>query len=104
MPAAGSIVRVDHAVNPWDEAFCAFLAEKQRRSGSRRTVEGYSRMLQHSFLVPAVSPPTRSHGKTRSPGAHGSGSPGASHLSPFVRQAPAVRPRVHRGREPLPRP
>jgi site-specific recombinase XerD len=27
----------------------AFLAEKERRSGSRRTVEGYSRMLQHFF-------------------------------------------------------
>src|SRR5713101_6476200 len=29
----------------WDEAIYAFLAEKLRRSGSRRTVEGYSRML-----------------------------------------------------------
>ena len=27
----------------------AFLAEKQRRSGSRRTLEGYSRMIQHFF-------------------------------------------------------
>ena len=31
--------------SPWDEAIYAFLAEKGRRSGSRRTVEGYSRML-----------------------------------------------------------
>src|SRR5712691_12492008 len=31
--------------SPWDEAIYAFLAEKLRRSGSRRTVEGYSRML-----------------------------------------------------------
>jgi len=29
----------------WDEALYAFLAEKGRRSGSRRTVEGYARML-----------------------------------------------------------
>jgi len=33
----------------WEQALYAFLAEKERRSGSRRTVEGYSRMLQHFF-------------------------------------------------------
>jgi len=33
----------------WERALYAFLAEKERRSGSRRTVEGYSRMLQHFF-------------------------------------------------------
>ncbi len=33
----------------WHRAFYAFLAEKERRSGSRRTVEGYSRMLQYFF-------------------------------------------------------
>src|SRR5260370_4771096 len=31
--------------SPWDEAIYAFLAEKLRRSGSTRTVQGYSRML-----------------------------------------------------------
>src|SRR5712691_11634067 len=31
--------------SPLDEMLMAFLAEKLRRSGSRRTVEGYSRML-----------------------------------------------------------
>ena len=31
--------------DPWAEVLMAFLAEKLRRSGSRRTVEGYSRML-----------------------------------------------------------
>lgn len=29
----------------WERTLLAFLAEKQRRSGSRRTVESYSRML-----------------------------------------------------------
>ena len=29
----------------WTQTVVAFLAEKQRRSGSRRTVEGYARML-----------------------------------------------------------
>jgi len=30
----------------WDVAVYAFLAEKERRFGSRRTMEGYSRMLR----------------------------------------------------------
>ena len=29
----------------WAQTVVAFLAEKERRSGSRRTVEGYARML-----------------------------------------------------------
>jgi len=33
----------------WERALYAFLAEKEQRSGSRRTVEGYSRMLQDFF-------------------------------------------------------
>jgi hypothetical protein len=30
-------------VPAWQQTVVAFLAEKERRSGSRRTVEGYSR-------------------------------------------------------------
>ena len=33
----------------WQRSLYAFLAEKEQRSGSRRTVEGYSRMLQDFF-------------------------------------------------------
>jgi len=33
----------------WERALVAFLVEKERRSGSRRTVDGYSRMLQAFF-------------------------------------------------------
>src|SRR5665213_4283479 len=40
----------------WQQALYAFLAEKERRSGSRRTVEGYSRMLQHFFGQTAKTP------------------------------------------------
>jgi hypothetical protein len=29
----------------WTQTVMAFLVEKERRSGSRRTVEGYARML-----------------------------------------------------------
>jgi len=32
-------------VPAWMQTVVAFLAEKERRSGSRRTVEGYARML-----------------------------------------------------------
>ena len=35
--------------SPWDQACYAFLVEKGNRSGSRRTVESYSRMLWHFF-------------------------------------------------------
>jgi len=35
--------------NPWDQALYAFLVEKGNRSGSRRTVEGYGRMLWPFF-------------------------------------------------------
>ncbi len=41
--------RADESASHWDKALYAFLAEKERRSGSRRTVESYSRMLQHCF-------------------------------------------------------
>jgi integrase len=48
--------------SPWDETLLAFLVEKGRRSGSRRTVEGYSRMLWPFFArlrktPPEVTPP-----------------------------------------------
>src|SRR3989337_249845 len=44
-----AIVRPNEPAGKWDQAFYAFLAEKERRSGSHRTVESYSRMLQHCF-------------------------------------------------------
>lgn len=40
----------------WQNAFYAFVAEKERRSGSPRTVEGYSCMLQHRFSVVGKPP------------------------------------------------
>ena len=39
----------DDSAAGWERALYAFLAEKERRSGSRRTVESYSRMLQDFF-------------------------------------------------------
>ena len=43
------IVFYNDSASAWEKALYAFLGEKQQRSGSRRTVEGYSRMLQHFF-------------------------------------------------------
>jgi hypothetical protein len=42
----------------WQSALYAFLAEKERRSGSRLTVEGYSRMLAHFFGRVGKTPAT----------------------------------------------
>ena len=39
----------DASATGWDQTIYAFLAEKERRSGSMRTVETYSRMLFHFF-------------------------------------------------------
>ncbi len=44
-----TIINFSDTAIGWERAFYAFLAEKEQRSGSRRTVEGYSRMLQDFF-------------------------------------------------------
>jgi site-specific recombinase XerD len=43
------VAYLDESVSGWERSLYAFLAEKQRRSGSRRTVDAYSRMLQEFF-------------------------------------------------------
>ena len=43
------IVPIDGTIDAWQQAIYAFLAEKERRSGSRRTVDAYSRTLQRFF-------------------------------------------------------
>ncbi len=50
MANAGAVpARLDDSASGWERALYAFLAEKQRRSGSMRTVQSYSRMLQDFF-------------------------------------------------------
>lgn len=46
----------DESASAWERALYAFLAEKQRRSGSMRTVLSYSRMLQEFFGVLCKQP------------------------------------------------
>jgi len=53
-----TIIPIGEEAAGWERALYAFLAEKERRSGSRRTVEGYSRTLQH-FFGSVGKPPDR---------------------------------------------
>ena len=46
---AAQLVPFDESAPAWEQAFYAFLAEKERRSGSKRTVDAYSRTLQRFF-------------------------------------------------------
>lgn len=43
------LVQFDESIPAWERAIYAFLAEKERRSGSMRTVDAYSRTLQRFF-------------------------------------------------------
>ena len=47
--ACSLVTAFDESAGGWARRLYAFLVEKQRRSGSMRTVEGYSRMLQDFF-------------------------------------------------------
>jgi len=49
MPTVQTLAFPEENLIGWERAMIAFLVEKERRSGSRRTVEGYSRMLVHFF-------------------------------------------------------
>ena len=49
MTQARAIAFPEENLIGWERALYAFLVEKERRSGSLRTVEGYSRMLSHFF-------------------------------------------------------
>jgi site-specific recombinase XerD len=53
-----TITTFDNTAEGWERSLYAFLAEKERRSGSLRTVVGYSRMLQH-FFGTVGKPPDR---------------------------------------------
>jgi len=44
-----AVAYLDESASGWDRTLYAFLAEKHRRSGSQRTVQAYSRMLNEFF-------------------------------------------------------
>lgn len=66
-----------HGTEPsaWDQAVYAFLVEKGNRSGSRRTVESYARLLW-PFLGSAGKPPDRIAPPDVLAWAHGTGTSG----------------------------
>ena len=80
------LVPFDDNAGEWTRAIYAFLTEKERRSGSSRTVEGYSRMLYY-FFVRLGKTPDQVTG------------PGLLHLRPWHRP---IGPRAvgHHGRCP----
>ena len=49
MTHTGALAFLEDNLVGWERTLVAFLVEKERRSGSARTVESYSRMLQHFF-------------------------------------------------------
>jgi len=49
MPATQTLAFPEEHLVGWERALYAFLVEKERRSGSVRTVQGYSSMLQDFF-------------------------------------------------------
>ena len=44
-----NIIAFQDGANKWEQALYAFLAEKEKRTGSRRTVDAYYHMLQTFF-------------------------------------------------------
>jgi integrase/recombinase XerC len=67
-----SLAFYDDSAQGWERALYAFLGEKQRRSGSRRTVDAYSRMIQ-DFFGRAGKPPDQVVGQEVFAWAHGRG-------------------------------
>ena len=61
--------------DPWDQALYGFLIEKGNRSGSRRTVEGYGRMLWPFFADVGKTPDRVTPGEVLA-WAHGIGKSG----------------------------
>ena len=64
----------------WDQAIYAFLAEKERRSGSMRTVRAYSGML-YRFFGTLGKPPDQVTATEVFGYAHGTGLSGKKHSS-----------------------
>jgi integrase/recombinase XerD len=67
-----TIMPFEDTAEGWQRTLYAFLAEKERRTGSRRTVEGYSRMLQQ-FFGSLGKPPDKVTSQDVFAYAHGTG-------------------------------
>ena len=67
MPKAHAVAFLAEDLVGWERSLVAFLVEKERRSGSKRTVQGYSSMLQ-DFFGRAGLPPDQVTASTSSCG------------------------------------
>jgi len=72
MPHVTALAFPEQNLIGWERALYAFLVEKERRSGSIRTVEGYSRMLQ-DFFRRVPKPPDQVNAQEVFVWAHGKG-------------------------------
>lgn len=81
-------------VPAWQQTVVAFLAEKERRSGSRRTVEGYARMLWPFFdRVGSPDKVTPAHVLAWSHGIGASGrEPSSATVGAHLVRLPAINP------------
>ncbi len=73
--ATAELVPFTDTARGWERALVAFLAEKERRSGSQRTVDSYARMLQR-FFGPLGKTPDEVTGQDIFLFAHGTGPSG----------------------------
>ena len=72
MPHATALAFPETDLVGWERALYAFLVEKERRSGSLRTVQGYSSMLQ-DFFGRVPKPPDKVTAQDVFIWAHGKG-------------------------------
>ena len=72
MPHATALAFPETDLVGWERAMIAFLVEKERRSGSLRTVQGYSSMLQ-DFFGRVPKPPDKVTAQDVFIWAHGKG-------------------------------
>ena len=94
MPSPTALTLEPDAPDRWGRALYAFLVEKERRSGSRRTVESYSRMLQDCFGR-LGQPPDAITGPEVLAYAHGIGLSGREPSATTVAaQNPAIQTRL----------
>jgi len=72
VPATQALAFPETDLVGWERALYAFLVEKERRSGSLRTVQGYSSMLQ-DFFGRVPKPPNQVNAQEVFVWAHGKG-------------------------------
>src|SRR3990172_8315685 len=89
MSMDAKLIPFDESTPAWERAFYAFLAEKERRSGSMRTVDAYARTLQR-FFGTLGKPPDRITAPEVFAFAHGIGPSGKKPAAVTIGARPAA--------------